>query len=91
VVLFTAPAWCVPCQRFEPHFTKAAERAEEVEHLFVKVDMGESPEATGEHWASRRFGILGVPQVKAFRQGQGEPVDIKARAVIPLLKELENG
>ena len=53
--------------------------------------MGESPEATGEHWASRRFGILGVPQVKAFRQGQGEPVDIKARAVIPLLKELENG
>lgn len=89
IVLFTAPNWCQPCRRFEPHWNAASDKAEDVEHLFVKVDMGESPEDTGEHWASKRFNILGVPAIKAFRQGN-EPVDVQARTAVALLKELNN-
>jgi thiol-disulfide isomerase/thioredoxin len=88
VALFTSPSWCVPCQRFEPHWNSAVEFAD-TNHLgvvFVKVDMGDTPEATGEHWATARFDILGVPQVKLINDG---PVrDVVSRAVIPFLKEI---
>lgn len=86
LVVFTAPTWCQPCKRFEPHWDKAQEQDALSHFTFVKVDMGESPEDTGQHWASARYGIQGVPQVKVFREG--EPVDVKARAVIPLVREL---
>lgn len=91
VVLFTAPTWCGPCRRFEPHWSKAVETVGD-KVVFVKVDMGESPEDTGEHWASEHFDILSVPTVKMF---DGESVDyyhdINARAVIPFLKEIGYG
>ena len=84
-VLFTAPAWCVPCRRFEPHWKKAHEQPVEG-IVFATVDMGDSPEDTGQHWATARFGIRGVPQVKLFTAFGN--IDIKSRAVVPLLKEI---
>ena len=91
IILFTAPAWCVPCRRFEPHWNKAVETLDNM--TFVKIDMGESPEATGEHWASTRFGIRGVPQVKrvTISGDDTQVVDIKARAVVPFIKEVTGG
>jgi len=88
VVSFTAPAWCVPCQRFEPHWEKAQETEALDEFTFITVNMGESPEDTGQHWASKRYGILGVPQVKRFNGDLDSPVDVKARSVVPLIREL---
>lgn len=86
VVLFTAPAWCVPCRQFEPHWEKASKTEALADLVFVKVDMGASPEDTGNHWATRRFGVMGVPTVQVFRNG--EVKDIKSRSVVPLIKEL---
>lgn len=89
VILFTAPTWCVPCQRFEPHWIKAQETL--TDYTFVKVDMGATPEDTGQHWASAEFNILGVPQVKRVigeYRGAESLVDVKSRAVLPLIREL---
>jgi thiol:disulfide interchange protein len=88
LVLFTAPSWCVPCRQFEPHWNKA-QTVESLERFtFVKVDMGESPENTAEHWATTRFGIRGVPQLLLWKVGATEPVVVKARSIVPLIKEL---
>ena len=87
LVLFTAPAWCMPCRRFEPHWNKA-QASDKLDYInFVKVDMGASPEDTGAHWASKRFSILGVPTLLFFQPGR-EPQPITARAVVPLIAEL---
>src|SRR5690349_17639396 len=85
VVLVTAPAWCIPCQRFEPHWTRAQDSLSDV--TFVKIDAGESPEATGEHWASKRFGVMGVPFVFVINEDY-DVVTIKARAVVPFISEV---
>lgn len=63
LVLFTAP-WCIPCRQFQPHWIKAQELLPN--HMFIKVEMGETPEDTGAHWATVRYGIRGVPAVKLF-------------------------
>lgn len=87
VVLFTAPTWCIPCRRFEPHWNKAQER-DEIDYIeFVKVDLGEDPEDTFEHWASKRFNIMSVPTVLFFEPGR-EPKTISSRTVVPFIKEL---
>lgn len=85
LILFTAPAWCIPCRRFEPHWERAKK---ELDLTFIKVDMGESPEDTGQHWATARFGVRGVPTVKLITSG--EPIDIKARAIVPLMMEVQS-
>lgn len=87
LVLFTAPTWCVPCRRFEPHWNKAQEN-DAIDYVeFVKVDLGERPEDTLDHWASKRFNILSVPTVLFFEPGR-EPKVIEARTVVALVKEL---
>lgn len=90
LVLFTAPAWCIPCRQFEPHWIKAQELLPK--HIFAKVNMGETPEDTGAHWATARFGIRGVPAVKLFGFF-GAPVrDIKVpQGVIAFVKEVSLG
>jgi hypothetical protein len=55
--------------------------------LFLTVDMGATVEDTGDHWASKEYNILGVPVVKAFKDG--DVTDIKGRAIIPLVREVE--
>jgi len=86
LVLFTAPTWCIPCQRLEPHWNKLKDLYDNI--IFVTVDMGSFPEDMDSHWASERFNILGVPQLKLAMGYEIEPVDIKSRAVVPLIKEL---
>ena len=90
LALFTAPAWCIPCQRFEPHWVKAQEMAQLEDFTFVKVDMGADPNLLGEHWATARFGIRGVPTLKWFSGDLDSVYDVKARAVVPLIKELNS-
>jgi thioredoxin len=54
--------WCGPCHALTPVLEQAvAERAGEVE--LAKLDVDANPEL------SERFGIRGIPAVKAFRNG----------------------
>ena len=54
--------WCGPCHALAPVLEQAvAERDGEV--TLVKVDVDANPEL------SRRFGVHGIPAVKAFRNG----------------------
>jgi putative thioredoxin len=54
--------WCGPCHALAPVLEQAvAERNGDVE--LVKVDVDANPEL------SRRFGVHGIPAVKAFRNG----------------------
>ena len=54
--------WCGPCHALAPVLEQAvAERAGEVE--LAKVDVDANPEL------SDRFGVRGIPAVKAFRNG----------------------
>lgn len=56
-------AWCGPCKALTPLLERAAEaRAGQVE--LAKVDTDANPNI------SRAFGIQGIPNVKAFRDGE---------------------
>ena len=55
--------WCGPCHALAPVLEQAvAERNGDV--TLVKVDVDSNPEL------SRRYGVHGIPAVKAFRNGQ---------------------
>ena len=79
LLLFTDPSWCMPCRAFEPHF----ERAEEVADgwNFVRVTLADADPALVQE-----YGVMGVPTTIAYVGGAW--YDVKARAVIPLIKEL---
>lgn len=80
VVDFTAPSWCRPCQQFAPHYDRAAENLPDV--TFVAVDVDKAP------WAMEDYGVRGVPTVKLFNENG--VTEIKSRAVVPLIKEINN-
>jgi Thioredoxin domain-containing protein len=79
VVKFTAPAWCVPCQRFAPHFKTAAAKSDAT---FVAVDVDNA------HWAMVEYGVQGVPTVVLFENGE-RVRDLKERTALKLLTELD--
>lgn len=56
-------AWCGPCHQLSPTLERvAAQHAGEVD--LVKVDVDRAP------GLARRYGVQGIPAVKAFRNGQ---------------------
>jgi len=80
VVKFTAPSWCVPCQRFAPHFKAAAAQRDDVTFVSVDVDNAD--------WAMVDYGVRGVPTVVLFEDGE-RVRDLKERTAIKFLSELD--
>lgn len=84
VILFTAPAWCVPCQRFEPVWEKvvAASKEENYPIKFFRVDVDFN------EWAMVDFGIRGVPTCHLWVNGTHERNLKVPQAGLAFLKEL---
>lgn len=80
VIDWTAPSWCGPCQRFAPHYEKAAA---ESSATFVAVDIDKAP------WAVVDYGVLGVPRVDFYRHGE-KSKELQGRTVIKLLNEVQS-
>ena len=80
LVDFTAPGWCIPCQRFAPHFEVAAKSSFN-DVVFVAVDVDKAP------WSMEDYGVRGVPTVKFFRDASFV-ADLRERTAIKLLNEL---
>lgn len=78
VVDFQAPAWCIPCRRFAPHFESAASQSDAV---FVTVDVDIAP------WAMTDLGIQSVPTVKLYRDGEFVG-NLQSRTAVALLNEI---
>ena len=78
LVTFSALAWCVPCQRFNPHMTAAAEALPDIK--FIEVDADTAPELVNY------YDIQTVPTVKFFNNGTSE--SIVERTALPLIKAL---
>lgn len=90
LVLLTAPAWCLPCRRFKPHWDAAKAYLNTVE--FTEIDMGENPEDTQDHWAYDWYAVRSVPTVLLFWKsslGMSE-TRIEARTIISFVKEVED-
>lgn len=56
-------AWCGPCHQLSPIIERVAER-HAGDAALVKVDVDASPDL------ARRYGVQGIPAVKAFRDGE---------------------
>ena len=88
VIDFTAPSWCVPCQRFAPHYDKAAQSASIQSNMlgrtkFVAVDVDKAP------WAVVKLGVQGVPTVMLYERGEYKK-NLQERTVIKLLAEIQS-
>jgi thiol-disulfide isomerase/thioredoxin len=87
IALFTAPAWCQPCRALEPQWKSLVETLDN--YTIAKIDCGSSPEDTADHWATKRFGIRGVPQIYAWGGDRYDDYSvIKGRTVIQIMHEL---
>ena len=87
VVDFTAPDWCVPCQRFAPHFDKVAENAVFQSNMlgrtkFVAVDVDKAP------WAMADYGVQGVPSVRLYNGFTDTWTDLHERTAVKLPQEI---
>lgn len=56
--------WCGPCQRLGPVIEQLAEEYEGQDVIIGKVDVDEEPEL------ARRFGVMNIPTVIFFKDGQ---------------------
>ncbi|WP_328961601.1 thioredoxin family protein [Streptomyces virginiae] len=82
LVEFTAD-WCGPCRRLAPVLSSIA--AEEADRLkVVQID------ADGNPGAVTRYGVLSMPTLLVFRDGEPVQQMVGARAKRKLLQELES-
>lgn len=81
VVDFSAPDWCVPCQRLAPHFERAAQLLPQA--IFAEVDVDSVDSKLLED-----YGIQSVPTLHLYKHGHmvGE---LKGRTVNALVTEIE--
>lgn len=79
VVDFSALAWCIPCQKFYPHYRTVAEKMPEKTFVYVDVD-GMDKEFT------EAFPIQSVPTV--FRFVNGDTLNVTSRSTLTLMREL---
>jgi thioredoxin 1 len=70
VVDFWAP-WCGPCRAIAPALEELAGETDRVE--FVKLDIDENP------GAAARYGVLSIPTVILFANGEARETVIGAR------------
>lgn len=78
VVVFSAPDWCVPCQRLQPHIEKLADKLD-YPVVYVDIDKAEEIKNTQQ--------VMSVPQVYEFVDGK--PVRaLNGRTVLALEREL---
>lgn len=82
VVDFAAPDWCVPCQRFAPHYEATAEKMGDVKFLAVDIDKADRDLVDS-------YKIQSVPTVLAFKDGELVG-PVQARTGIKLAAELSN-
>jgi thioredoxin 1 len=80
VLNFTAPSWCVPCQRLAPHFKTLALSRDDI--VFVKIDLDEAPDL------GKQFKVLTVPTVILQAPGKKD-VFLVARTSAALAKEFD--
>ncbi|WSJ64222.1 thioredoxin [Streptomyces sp. NBC_01310] len=81
LVEFTAD-WCGPCRQIAPVLSAIA--AEEADRLkVVQIDADSNPDAVS------RYGVLSMPTLLVFRDGEPVKQMIGARAKRKLLQELE--
>lgn len=81
VVDFSAPDWCIPCQRFAPVFEAVADL--EPDTKFYAVDVDNAP------WAMADYGVQGVPTVVLFEDGE-RVRDLRERTAIKFHNELKD-
>lgn len=84
VIDFSAPAWCVPCQRLAPHYKKVAEVLTDV--VFVHVDIDEAEKALIDE-----YGVQSVPTVIGYFGGNPSPVSFgrEFHSAPALLREVQ--
>jgi thioredoxin 1 len=80
VVDFSAPVWCVPCQRLAPHFRAASDKMSDV--VFVEVDIDDAEDIR------KTYGIQSVPYVVAFKDGNVVS-EVKGRTALTLIEEIK--
>jgi thioredoxin 1 len=82
VVLFTAPSWCIPCQRFEPHWERAASEEKDIKFFRVDIDNNE--------WATVDYDVMRVPTCHLYEDGQFVR-DIKVpQGALPFLNDIRS-
>lgn len=60
VVLFSAVAWCRPCQQFEPHYKRVASETDDI--TFIAVDIDNNP------WVMEEYDVRSVPTCWLFNE-----------------------
>lgn len=78
VVVFSAPSWCGPCKKLQPHVEKLADK---LDYPVVYVDTDKAPEI------AKLFNVMSVPQVFEVENGAPKRA-LHGRTVIALEREL---
>lgn len=78
LVVFSAPSWCVPCQRLHPHLKALGKQ---LDFPVVYVDIEESEEIR------KQYDIISVPKMYVFEEGKPTK-PIRGRTIVLIKTEL---